>query len=429
MAPLLTALMVLAAGSDSEAALADYRSLPAGHYAYLTTSVVAEQHRETLAKIIAFTAPSLSHKPYLGDQLPVAVPRSNLLRLDLQGLGWEKVWPEVLQTHYVPFYRTDLIATKQVPLVVSGLWFVAAMTDPNVTGDSQYKLLYGTPPKTLKDFQKFWQVNDKADLNFGRIEGESGVAVQRTRLIENHATANRGYSWITYDSRVIAGANDPLENLTARPPKHDASEAIAAIPKHFHGQSGSAQAYALFNGKGERQEKAPADIVTDSTGTRGVEIRNTISCIACHTEGLRHPNLDQYRAYILSGARIYAYDKNVQQEIDRYLDSPIAKEIGRNNQDYSTFVEMCNGLTTQANATAFQAMVRLYDSPVTLEQAALESYVTHQELRLALGNYSRTYALSGRLALLAEGQAISREQWISSYGLAQKAVGIWLAQR
>jgi hypothetical protein len=430
MSAILTAMLVLAAGSDSDAAFSDLQTLPPAqqpYTAYLTTSIVAPEHREALAKVIAFTAASLSSKPYLGDQLPVAVPGTNLLRLDLLGLGWEKTWPAVIRTHYVPAYRPDTAHLTQIPLVVSGLWFVAALPDSNLTADGQYQLLYGTPPKTDKEFRKFWAVNEKPDLFFGRIEGDSGVAVQRTRLMENHPTGNRGYSWQTYDSRAIAGATDPLENLAARPPKHDASELIAAIPKHYAGQSGSLQAYFLADGQGKRQEKAPADIVTDSTGTRGVEIRNTLSCIVCHTEGLRHPTLDQYRSYILSGARIYTHDKATQQEIDRYLDSPIAKEINRNNEDYAAAVGLCNGLTPQQNAAAFRLLVQLYDAPLTLEQQARELYTTRDEWRLALGDYSRTYQLTGRLALAAQDVPISREQWQASFALAQKVIALWQA--
>jgi hypothetical protein len=433
MFAITTALFLLAAGSDSDAAFADRQTLPPAvqpYAVYLTTAIVAPEHREQLAQLIAFTAPSLSSKAYLGDQLPVAVAGTNLLRLDLQGLGWETTWPAVVAQHYVPAWRPDLVHTKQGPLVVSGLWFVAALTDSSVTGDAQYQLLYGgKPPKTAKEFQAAWQVNPKPELFFGRIEGQSGVAVQRTRLVENHPTGNRGYSWATFDSRSVAGQNDPLENLTARPPQHDASELIAAIPKHMNGQSGSLQAYFLADGKGNRQEKAPADIVTDDTAIRGVEIRNTLSCIACHVEGIRHPTLDQYRAYITAGARIYAYDKATQQELDRYLDSPIAREINRNNEDYAAGVQLCNGLTPQQNSAGFRQLVQLYDAPLGLEQQARELYATSaDEWRLALGNYSRTYQLSGRLALAAQGEKISREQWQANFALAQKILSIWQSQ-
>ncbi len=113
----------------------------------------------------------------------------------------------------------------------------------------------------------------------------------KARLLEEYPTNTRGYYWVTRDSKNASGKKDPLENLLARPVDHDASEAIASFVKTYNGKGGTAQAYFLANAKGDRQEKAPADIVEDHTRVRGVEIKNTISCVACHLEGLRLPTV------------------------------------------------------------------------------------------------------------------------------------------
>lgn len=418
-------LLTLLAATETEVARADRASLPLEQqpYAYyLTTSTVADEHRETLVNVLRFVIPSLSREPYLADQLPVAVEGSNLLRIDTQALAWSKHYATILRTHYP--YRPDITSHGGHPLVVDGLWFAANLIDPTATGDAQYQLLYGTPPKTDAEFRKFWQVNEKRDLFFGLIEAQSGVANARTRLLENHPTANRAYHWQTFDSETVAGVSDPLETLGRGNPKFDASELIAGIPKHFGGRSGTLQAYFLADGKGARQEKAPASIVTDHTGTRGVEIVNTLSCIVCHEEGIRLPTIDAYREYLLSGARVFA-DKVTQREIDRYLQSDIAKEITRNNEDYTAGVSMCNGLDPKANALAVKAIVQLYDSPITLEQAARELYTTPDVLRLALGDYSHLQGLSGRLALLAQDKSISRDQWVANFALAQRILALW----
>jgi hypothetical protein len=421
-------LLMMAVATETEAAFADRATLPAEQQAYayyLTTSTVADEHRETLARVLRFVVPSLSRESYLADQLPVAVSGTYLLRIDTQALGWHKHYATILRTHYP--YRPEITSQGGHPLVVDGLWFAANVIDPTRTGDAQYRLLYDTPPKTDKEFRKFWQVNERRDLFFGLIEGESGVANERTRVLENHPTANRSYHWQTYDSEIVAGKTDPLESLAKLPPQYDASELIAGIPKHYAGKSGTLQAYFLADGKGSRQEKAPASIVTDHTGTRGVEIVNTLSCIVCHTDGIREPTLDAYREYILSGARIFA-DKVTQREIDRYLQSDLAKEITRNNEDYTAGVAMCNGLTPKDNALAVKQIVQLYDAPITLEQAARELYTTPDDLRLALGDYSRLQGLSGRLALLAQGKPISRDQWVANYALAQRIIATWHAR-
>lgn len=424
MSAILVACAILAAGHpEATAAFQDAARYPGS--VYLSLGETLPQHREDLEKVLKWQVPSLSSKSYLGDQIPQRVQGTNLLRCDLAGLGWEKTWEPVIREHYLPIYRPDLVKTKAVPLVVNGAWFAATIMDSQLTGDAQYKLIYGTPPKNMKEFKAFWQVNDKTDLAFARIEGQSGVAEQLTRKIENEAVANRGYFWITFDARKVAGETDPIENLATRNIKHDASEAIAGAPKHVGGEYGAAQFYFLANGKGERQEKAPADIVKDDTGTRGVEIRNTQSCIVCHEQGIKHPTLDQYRAYLTNGGRIASYDKNVQREIDRYYDSPIAKEIARNNQDYAKFVDLCNGLSPERNAILFRDRVRAWDAPVTPQQAALELYTTVDDWRLALGNYSRTQGLTGRLVLMAQGQSISRQQFEANYSLAQRILLEW----
>jgi hypothetical protein len=428
------AVVLLAASGDSQVAFQDRSRLPSDNQAtaaYLTLAAVPEAQQEALEMVLRVVVPSLSTKAYLGGQLPVRVPGTALLRLDLSGLGWDGTWGEVLAKHYVPAYRPDLQGVKDqygrpaVPLVVRGDWVAAALTDAELTGDSQYRLLYGVAPKNLAEFQKAHTVNGESTLAFARIEGNSGVSVQRERVMQNLPVANRGYYWQTLDSRVVAGETDQLENITKKNIKHDASEAIAAIPKHYLGQSGSLQAYFLANGKGERQEKAPADVVMDETRTRGVEIRNTVSCIGCHSEGLRHPTLDKFRAYVESGARILIKDKATQQEVDRYFDSPIAKELQRANEDYASAVEMCAGITPQQFTALFRQVVQDYDKPVSPEQAARELYLEPEEWRLALGWYSLTGKLTGRLALMAQGQSISRDQWQSNFHLAQKVVQAW----
>ena len=427
MGTLALALLLLTGTADVDAAQADRAQLPQADWPYtyyVTTATAPGEAREDLASALQFVMPSLSSRSYLEGQLPVKVT-GTLYRIDTRALGWEKTLPQVLCTHYP--YRAIGQRPGSVPLVFDGLWFVATITDPVETGNAQQLLLYGRELKDAGDFRKFWKVQEDAQLNFGLIEGQSGVSVQRTRLIENNASGNRGYHWQTFDSRVVAGETDPLETLNKRPPKHDASELIAGIPKQYAGKGGTLQAYFLADGAGKPQVKAPADIVTDSTGVRGVEIRNTISCIACHVEGIRHPTVDQYRAYILSAARVYA-DKHTHLELDRYHASDIAKEIRRANEDYAAGVKLCNGLTPEENAAAFIQCVQLYDGPVDLAQAARELHIPQAELRLAIGDYSRRYGLTGRLAFLVQGDAISRQQWQANFTKAQEIVQTWYAR-
>lgn len=425
------AAVILAVHPEADAALADRARFPADvqpNLVYLSTATVAEADRPQLENVLRFVVPSLSSRPYLGEQLPQPVAGTNLLRLDLAGLGWESTWGVVLAQQYVPRYRPDLQTAKAVPLVVDGLWFAACMLDPIETGNAQYLLLYGAKePKTADQFLQLWGIQNDPEYVFGMVEGASGVAVQRTRLVENRPGAKRNYGWITHDSAVIAGERDPLENLPNRA-KFDAQELIVGIPKWYGGRSGMLQAYYLADGQGQRQEKAPANIVVDHTGIRGVEIRNTLSCVICHTSGIHPPTTDAFRQYIESGASVAFKDKGQQLATDRYLGSDLAKEVDSDQEAYSDGVKLCNGLTPEENAAALASIVRLYDRDVTLEQAARELFTTPKDLQMALADYSRRYTLTGRLALLAQGKSISRQQFQASYSLAQQVVELWKSE-
>lgn len=431
--PIAVALLLLAAGSDSDAALLDRAKFPPDEpIVYLTLSTVPAVDRERLEAVTRFVVPSLSAKSYLAEQLPERVTGTNLLRLNMRGLGWKpEHYRDVLVKHYVPLYRPDLIGHKVAPLVVRADWFCANMLDPVQTPGAKDLLLYGKPMTTADEWLKFWGIQNDAEYVFGLIETQSGVANQRTRLIENRPGAKRNVAWLTRDSEVIAGKTDPLENLPNKA-AFDAQELIAQNVKWFNGKSGALQDYFLANGKGESQNVAPARIVIDHSGIRGAEIRTGISCIACHTTGILSPTTnvageiqDGFRTYIEAGARVSFLNKEQQIATDRYHTSDVAKEVKAGQEAYSAGIELCNGLTAAANTAAFVETVKAYDAPVNLAQAAREVYATEEDLKLALGNYSRTGLLSGRLSLLAQNKEISREQWAANYHLATKVMALW----
>lgn len=428
MQAITAALLLLAAHPESDAAVRDRATLPpdqAKYAVYLSLEDCPPTKRDELENALKFIVPSLSSKVYLADQIPLRIERTNLLRLDLEGLGWESTYPAVIAQHYVPSYRADLIHAKAVPLVVSGLWFLANISDPIESGNAQDLLLYGgKPPTDVESFLKFWGIQNDTEFVFGLIEGQSGVASQRTRLIENRPGAKRNVGWLTRDSAVVAGKTDPLENLPNKV-AFDAQEIIVQSVKWMGGRSGRAQQYFLANGDGKAQPKAPANIVVDHVGLRGPEIRNTFSCITCHTQGINPPTSDQFRTYIESGAKVAFLKKDDQRRVDQYLTSDVAKEINACQQEYADFIALVNGLTPEENQRCFVESIQVHDQDVTLAQAARELYCEPRDLSLALAYYSRTQTLTGRLALLAQGTPIGRNQWKANYQQAQGILYQW----
>lgn len=426
MALALLTLSAIGIDPDSAAAFADRAKLPAADqpYAYYFTTGLqrSPQASEQLGKVLRFTLPSLSRKTFLGDQLPTRIS-DTLYRIDTRGLGWETSLPAVLTRHYP--YRPDL-GGKAAPIVTRADWFCACVLDPIQTPGAQYDLIYGPkPPKTTTDFRKFWQVSTDPQFLFKRHEAESGVGVNPDRGVEQRDTAIRTFHWATQDAEFPVGDKDPGNYGKAL--KFDAGEEFAGIPKQYNGEQGAALVWWLANGKGERQEVAPARIVTDHNRLRSTEIRNSISCIACHTEGVRPFSKNGFAEFVSSGARVAA-DKKTQQLIDQQYQAGVDAEVEANNRLYAKFLDMCNGYSPPQNAKAFEAVVRTYDAKVTREQAARELYMSDEEFRLALGYYSAKYSLTPRLAALAQGVPVSRGQWQGEFALAYVVKQKWGAR-
>jgi len=405
---LLTLCTVGTNPADADAAYTDWMRLGKGHYAYATVSTEPnEQAKERLGRQLAFVCASFSSKPNLGDQIPVRLPGTDVYRLDLTGLGWAAAWPQVLVSKYQ--YRPDLTQHGRYPLVVMASWLVAEIPDPTLSGNAQQLFLYGRELKTVDEFTRFWSVNTSTKQLFSFIEGASGVqAKNQQRLMNNSDTSQRTRFFQTFDSIVVAGKNDPLENPVPGTLKYDGSELIVGIPKYYRSEGGSLQAYLLANAQDKVVDRAPIELVKDSENFRGPDIINSLDCIQCHATGMKFPTVNEYRRYFLNGAKIYA-DAHTKRELQRVYESPFVKELERQEEDYAVAIRLVNGLQPEKNAAEFRGCIESYDAPVTLSQAAREVGYSKIELRNALVDYSPR--LTGRLAELAHGQPMSRDQW------------------
>lgn len=431
---LLLAGSVHAAAPQSiiDESLADRSTLDASMHpytCYLTTDNLPEESRERVARILAFSVCSMTRVTTLENQLPYEV-RPGLYRINLLNLGWYETLPQILVDSYPYGSRPHYW-----PLVIRADWFIQFCMDQEEGGDAYLQLLFGKKGlKKLDEILAIIEADVPSDYTFGHIESNSGVALNKTRVITTVPTSQRVDCWITYDYVEINRKTDPLENLLRGirdgQHGHDASEIIFGIPKSLAstGQTGLLQAYVLADGKGNLQAKAPTNIVVDSTGVRGVEIRNPISCIACHKEGLRPLKENALREFVASGAVAYT-DYKSQVEIDRYHLTNIDKLITRNNEDYEVIVQACNGYTAEQNSAAFILTIQEYDQPLKLEDAARELYVMPEDLRLAFGWASaHSYPIGARLAQLAHGGEIQRDAWEKGdYYEAYKMLLAWRA--
>lgn len=423
----LALLLLAAAPTDLDAALADRAQYPVadhGYFYYVSTSHLAGEQRAKCDATLAFVVASSSQQQIIEKATPVKV-QEGLHRIDLRDTRWDwRNFHKVL-ARYPYNHRPD-----QLPLVIRADWLVLQLVD-TTQSNAHYLLLYGRDDLDRNAFLKAWGVNNDAASHFGvitRSVAANGPAVSGIRLVENRPTATRGSAWGTRDSAKIDIKSDPLEHLDGNF-RHDAEEWLVAMPKQSlaTGRRGSLLAAWLNDAKGKRQEEAPPSIVTDHLGFRGQKaIRNWGSCVGCHATGINDPGVSELRSYIAAGVDVYASPKKLQEQIELFHLSDAGKQIARDNEDFAAGVAMCNGLSGEANAEAFTGTIEGYDRDVTLDVAAAELSVEPAELRLALAWASQSgLRLGARLSGLAHDRPLSRAAWEDHWYAAYTAVQMW----
>lgn len=429
----IVALLAMAAAPvhPGAAAEADRLAYPAsewGYVYYLSTAHLEGELRGKTETALRFRVAGTSQQQIAEKCQPVEVAEG-LWRLDLRELKWDwRQWHIVAKRH--PYQAEP----GTVALVLRADWLLLQITD-TTESDAYYRLLYGTEKLTRDEYLKAWQVSADVDYRFSvvtRSNQPDGPAVSGIRHIENRPTATRSSAWGTRDSAKITPASDPLEH-PAGDFKHDAEEWLAPMPKisSKKKETGILLAAFLSDAKGNRQEEAPPKIVTDHKGFRGqAAIRNNGSCWGCHAAGIRDPQIDEFRFYIARGVEPYAAPKAAAENIERYLLTPAAKEVKRNNEDYAAAVRMVTGQECDTVAEAFTGALAAYDAPVTLDAAARELYTTPAELTLALAAAQNVgHRFGARLSGLAHGLDMPRSTWEELYPIAWQYVRQWEKQK
>jgi serine/threonine-protein kinase len=295
--------------------------------------------RAALAKALN----SLSWKRRL--VVPQAIdPQATVFAVDERDLDWDRqdLWRAVIKvypyglcygTHADPDLQkldddiSDLTDGDMV--VVRADWFVATATRPPL-----YHTLLGLP-RHAGDLEQRLGVDVLANIRRDRAVragfAVSGVSGQN-RLVERH-DAEYGSYWKSYDFK----ANNDRSNLTQFPLgpafpdnpfprqafRHDGGEIIFNLPNGLQG-------YLLVNGKDERIDEGPIEVVSDALKTSGTPaIVTGLSCMACHKHGMIEcKDLVRDGTAVAGLARVKvqrlypgqkALDEWVKEDCDRFL--------------------------------------------------------------------------------------------------------------
>ena len=293
----------------------------------------------------------------------------------------------------LPFVRAD--------------WFIATASLPPL----YHEIL--DLPKTDKELEARLEVDVSENIkNAPGVRvwragfNESGVSINN-RIVERHKSRYGAY-WKSYD---FAG-NVGTQNIFTHPLNftHDGGEIIFNLPNGL-------QAYYLSTAKGDRLDEAPINIVSNA-GTRDPVVRNGLSCMGCHTEGMKAFE-DQVRPVIVQN-RNPSYDK--AQALRLYtekseMDSLVREDIAR----YRRAIAAAGGVF--GGSEPIQQLVKQFDGPLDAAHAAAEVGLEPADFLQKIRENS-TLQNAGLLVLSVEKGTVKRDAWESEFGTVVSVLGL-----
>ncbi len=338
-------------------------------------------------------------------------PEETILYIDLRHYEWdiksdkwykiEQAYPYGLQLDSPTYTAVCEEMGCDLPFVWAD-WFIATASLPPL----YYEIL--DLPETVKELETQLEVDVSGNIkNAPGVRvwragfNESGVSVNN-RIVERHKSRYGAY-WKSYD---FAG-NVGTQNIFTHPLNftHDGSEIIFNLLNGL-------QAYYLSTATGERLDAAPINIVSN-VGTRDPVVRNGLSCLGCHTEGMKAFE-DQVRP-VIEQNRNPSYDK--AQALRLYtekseVDSLVREDIAR----YRRAIEAAGGVF--GGSEPMQQLVKQFERPLDATHAAAEVGLETADFLKEIRE-NRTLRKAGLLVLMVEPVDRS-ENWEPQFGIVKR---------
>ena len=275
-------------------------------------------------------------------------------------------------------------------------WFIATASLPPLYHD-----ILGLPATV-------WELETRLEVNVvENIQNAAGKRVWRAgfnnsgvsnhnRVVERHVSRYGAY-WKSYDFAGSVGT----QNIFTHPLSftHDGGEIIFNLPNGL-------QAYYLADAGGNRLDAAPISIVSNPAASDPT-VRNGLSCIGCHTEGMKTFE-DQVRAVVQQNTNP-PYDK--AQALRLYTEKAVMDElVSEDTQRYRQALEAAGDIfggieSVQRFHEAFQAPL---EAPRAAAAVGLETETFLQKIR-------ESTSLQNLGLLVLETGTVKRDTWTSNF--------------
>ena len=372
-----------------------------------TPEILAE-YRKALSKLIN----SLSWRLKITN--PQAIdPQETIFYIDLRHYEWDRNdgWTKLEEAYpyHISFDAPEHLAIRnqlghlqtlaktEVPSVHID-WFIAKASTPPLYNELLSLPLTDRELETRLEVDVARNLRDAPGIKVWRAGFTNSGVSTNNRAVERH-TSRYGAYWKSYDFAGSVGTQNILVNPFTF--THDGGEIIFNLPNGLQG-------YYLVDGAGFRLDAAPINIVSNPAASDPT-VRNGISCIGCHTEGMKTFE-DEVRSVIESdpsppynkahALRLYVekseMDALVEEDTKRYLEALEATGGTFGGvEPVSRFHEAFHGPVDAAYAAAVVGLQN-------------ETFLQRVRENSGLQNV-------GLLALARENGRVQRDTWTSSF--------------
>jgi formylglycine-generating enzyme required for sulfatase activity len=344
-----------------------------------------------------------------------------IFRVNLEDYGWDKesrknqddIWEKLGSANPYNIFASDAKTEKIKEVTGSQFPFLRGDRFSFVASQPPFYHDFLQLPQTDTELETILGITVNNNIKNGFVHRagftDSGVS-RNNRIIERHRGPLGAY-WKSYDFSKSTGTSDVL----ARPLGpgnnssdfiHDGGEIIFNLPNGLQG-------YFLTNAKNQRLDVAPVEIVQDTT-KRDAIITNGISCISCHSQGMRVKS-DQVRDYVLSHKSAYS-DEDYKQILKLYKPNDKLSEVFTEDSNrFITAMRQSGVKNLKGDVEPVRFLTDRFEKNVDVKRAAAELGISESLLRSSAQKNAEIAAIVSRM----EGRGVAREFFIEAFSQLQ----------